>query len=67
MDSFWIGELSGSIWRVSGVFSRNYPHFPGDQREDRLSANIRTVQVATKGEGESKIPKILTTWFMDDP
>ena len=25
------------------------------------------VKVTTKGEGGSKIPKILTTWFMDDP
>ena len=25
------------------------------------------VKVTTKGKGGSKIPKILTTWFMDDP
>ena len=25
------------------------------------------IKVTTKGEGESKIPKILTTWFMNDP
>ena len=25
------------------------------------------VKVTTKGGGGSKIPKILTTWFMDDP
>ena len=32
-----------------------------------LLCNPYLVKVTTKGEGESKIPKILTTWFMDDP
>ena len=25
------------------------------------------VKLSTKGEGGSKMPKILSTWFMDDP
>ena len=32
-----------------------------------LSQKPYLVKVTTKGGGGSKIPKILTTWFMDDP
>ena len=46
VESFWRGELSGSLWIVSGEFSRNYPCFPGERREDRLSANVRRVQLS---------------------
>ena len=46
MESFWRGELSGLLWIVSGEFSRNYPCFPGEWREDRLSANVRRVQLS---------------------
>ena len=34
---------------------------------EQYSFDIHKVKVTTKGGVGSKIPKILTTWFMDDP
>ena len=36
-------------------------------KQNALNLKSTLVKVTTKGRRESKIPKNLTTWFMDDP
>ena len=55
----------GNIHKPRGLLRGKGPE--GSKPNDHLTHKSYSIKVITKGVGVQKIPKIVTTWFMDDP